>query len=78
MGQKKAFKHFQSWLIMTGKLPGPFEVEDLTVEDSYGNKVVFPKLTAVTLLLSGLAILKTCLDLNLVRVQLQVNKFVIP
>ena len=62
---------FQTWLIMTGKLPGPFEVEYLSVGDAYGNRLAFPKLTALTLLFSGISILKTCLDLNITRIHLQ-------
>lgn len=61
----------QTWLIMTGKLPGPFDVKYVLLKDFQGNGVEFPKLTAITLLISGLAILKTCVDLNIVRIHLQ-------
>ena len=62
---------FQTWLIMTGKLPGPFDIAYFSLKDSYGNELALPKLTAITLLTSGLAIVKTCADLNIVRIHLQ-------
>ena len=62
---------FQTWLIMTGKLPGPFDIDYFSLKDSYGNELALPKLTAITLMTSGLAIVKTCADLNIVRIHLQ-------
>ena len=56
---------------MTGKLPGPFDIEFIQLNDFYGNGFSLPKMTAVTLSISALAILKCCVDLNLVRIHLQ-------
>ena len=64
-------KYFQLWLILTGKLPSPFNVEYFKWKDSNGNELEFPMMTAITLLSSGLAIVKTCADLNIVRIHIQ-------
>ena len=62
---------------MTGKLSGPFDVDYLSLKDFQGNELLLPKMTAVTLFISGLAILKTTVDMNLVRIHLQEgHKFV--
>ena len=48
-----------------------FQVEYFLLKDSYDNQLAIPKLTIITLLTSGLAIAKTCADLNIVRIHLQ-------
>ena len=45
---------FQVWLIMTGKLPGPFTIEYFLLKDSDGNELEFPKMTAFTIVTSSL------------------------
>ena len=56
---------------MTGKLPGPFEVDYFALRDSYGNEVNLPKITAVTMIISAFSIIKTSCDQNIVRIHLQ-------
>ena len=58
-------------LIMTGRLPGPFEIGFWDIVDPNGNKLTFPKCTAVTLSTSFLSMLKVCIDLNLQRIHVQ-------
>ena len=62
---------FQNWLIMTGKMPGPFAIEYVTLEDAYDNSIILPKCTAVALVTSSLSMLKVCVDLNLLRIHLK-------
>ena len=40
---------FQTMLIMSGKLPGPFEINFWSVTDAHGNGFSLPKCTALTL-----------------------------
>ena len=56
---------------MTGRLPGPFEIGFWDIVDPNGNKLTFPKCTAVTLSTSFLSMLKVCIDLNLQRIHVQ-------
>ena len=56
---------------MTGKVGGPFDVEYVTIKDVHDNTLSLPKLTAVTLMMSGLALLKASVDLNILRIHLR-------
>ena len=60
-------------LIMTGRLPGLFEIEFWTVVDPNGNELSLPKFTALTMTTSLLSMLKACVDLNLQRIHIEVN-----
>ena len=50
---------------MTGKLPGPFEIAYFSWTDPNGNTISFPQITAITITLSFLSMLKTCVGFNL-------------
>ena len=52
-------------LIMTGKLRGPFEIAYSSWTDPNGNKIAIPQITAITIALSFMSMLKTCVVLNL-------------
>ena len=56
---------------MTGKMPGPFELEYFTVSDTYGNAISIPKCTAIALVTSSLSMLKTSITLNLKTIHLR-------
>ena len=56
---------------MTGKMPGPFEIEYVRLEDAYHNSITLPKCTAVALVTSSLSMLKVCVDLNLLRIHMK-------
>ena len=66
---------FQAMLVMTGRLPGIFQIEFWSVVDLNGNELTLPKFTALTLTTSLLSMLKACVDLNLQRVHVQVKDF---
>ena len=66
---------FQAMLVMTGRLPGIFQIEFWSVVDLNGNELTLPKFTALTLTTSLLSMLKACVDLNLQRVHVQVKNF---
>ena len=50
---------------MTGKLPTPFEIGYISWTDPNGNTISFPQITAITIALSFMSMLKTCIGLNL-------------
>ena len=56
---------------MTGKMPGPFELEYFTLADTYGNAVSIPKCTAIALGTSSLSMLKSTITLNLTTIHLR-------
>ena len=56
---------------MTGKMPGPFEIEWVTFRDAYENPVTVPTCTAITMITSGLSMLKVCVDLNLLKIHVK-------
>ena len=58
-------------LIMTGKLHGPFEIDYISLEDLNGNTITFPAITAITITLSFLSLLKTCVGLNLQEIHIE-------
>ena len=68
-------KLFQAMLVMTGRLPGIFQIEFMSVVDLNGNELTLPKFTALTLTTSLMSMLKACVDLNLQRVHVQVKNF---
>ena len=45
---------------MTGKVGGAFDLEYVTLNDSFGNNVSLPKLTAITLTISGKVLKEIC------------------
>ena len=56
---------------MTGKMPGPFDIDYIKLTDAYGNSISLPKCTAVALITSSLSMLKVCVDLNLLRIHMK-------
>ena len=56
---------------MTGKMPGPFEIEYLTLSDAWNNSISLPKCTAIALITSSLSMLKVCVDLNLLAIHVK-------
>ena len=56
---------------MTGKLPGPFEIAYFSWTDPNGNTISFPQVTAITITLSFLCMLKTCIGLNLQEIHVK-------
>ena len=56
---------------MTGKIPGPFEIEYLTISDAYNNSFTLPKCTAIAMITSSLSMLKVCVDLNLLKIHVK-------
>ena len=65
----------QNWLIMTGKIPGPFEIEWVKISDGYNNSFNLPKCTAFAIITSSLSMLKMCVDLNLLKIHLKGSDF---
>ena len=65
------YKIFQTYLVHTGKLPGPFQVKYFGLTDLDGNPIEIPLYTAISLFLSGLSIIKACADLNVVRIHVE-------
>ena len=56
---------------MTGKLRGPFEIAYSSWTDPNGNKIAIPQITAITIALSFMSMLKTCVGLNLQRIHIE-------
>ena len=56
---------------MTGKMPGPFEIESVTFCDAHKNCVTLSTCTAITMITSGLSMLKVCVDLNLLKIHVK-------
>ena len=52
-------------LIMTGKLRGPLQVNYVSFSDPSGNPISIPWIPAITISLSFLSMLKTCVSVNL-------------
>ena len=57
-------------MINTGKMPGFLDIEYFDVTDAYGNEFNIPKCTAIALCTSGLSMLKSCVDVNIMRIHL--------
>ena len=56
---------------MTGKLRGPFEIAYSSWTDPNGNKIAIPQITAITIALSFMSMLNTCVGLNLKRIHIE-------